>query len=73
MGKRVAVVYVLVIAAVSLLLGIVANYLYGCTAIDITNWIRPAAFEKESFFNPVCAVILVALILKSKVPQFAKK
>ena len=73
MGKRVAVVYVLVIAAVSLLLGIVANYLYGCTSIDITNWISPADFERESLLNPLFSVILVVLIFKSKISYYLKK
>jgi uncharacterized protein len=73
MGRRIAGVYVAVIAAVSLLLGILANYLYECAAIDITSWIRPEHFTQEGLINPVFSVILVAFIVKSKASQLLQK
>lgn len=72
MGRRVAAVYVVVIAAVALLLGLAANYLYGLAAIDITGWIQADHFEQQSLLAPVFSVILVALILKAKMPRYFK-
>ncbi len=73
MGKRIAAVYVLVIAAVSLLLGLLVNSIYGIAAIDITSWISPDHLEHQSLLAPVFSIMLVALIIRSKASQFLKK
>ncbi|MBN2109096.1 MAG: SO_0444 family Cu/Zn efflux transporter [Deltaproteobacteria bacterium] len=73
MGRRIAAVYVAVIAVVALLLGLAANYLYGLAAIDITGWIHADHFEQQSPLAPVFSVILVSFILKTKLPKLYKK
>ncbi len=67
MGKRVAVVYVTVIAAVSLLLGVAVNYLYGLLALDIGGWAAAHDPGHGRLVPVAAAFLLLALIVRSSV------
>ena len=45
LGKRIAAVYVIVIASVALLLGIAVNGLYSMASLSITGWISAEHHE----------------------------
>jgi hypothetical protein len=73
MGKRIAAVYVTVIAAVALLLGMAVNAIYSFAALGVTNWISAEQYEGRGFFTSVLSGILLVLILRAKLPAFLKK
>lgn len=65
LGKRVAAVYVTVIALCALVLGMAVNALYGWLAIDIGAWAAGAHHSAESPLRILAAVVLLALILRA--------
>ena len=73
MGKRIAAVYVTVIAAAALLLGMAVNAIYSFAALGVTNWISAEQYEGRGFFTSVLSGILLVLILRAKLPAFLKK
>ena len=66
LGKRIAAVYVTVIAVVSLLLGIAVNGLYSFASVSITGWISAGHHEGGGFFAAVFSAILLALVCRTK-------
>jgi uncharacterized membrane protein YraQ (UPF0718 family) len=65
LGKRVAVVYVSVIALCALALGMAVNALYGWLAIDISSWASGAHHSEGNLLPVVAAVVLLGLILRA--------
>ncbi|MBN2106538.1 MAG: SO_0444 family Cu/Zn efflux transporter [Deltaproteobacteria bacterium] len=73
LGKRIAAVYVAVIASVALLLGMAVNTLYSMASLSITGWISAEHHEGGGFFPAAFSVILLVLILRAKFPAILKK
>jgi uncharacterized protein len=73
LGKRIAAVYVTVIAAVSLLLGMAVNAIYSMASLSITGWISAEHHESGGVFAAALSLILLALILRAKFPAILKK
>jgi len=67
LGKRVAAVYVSVIAVCALVMGMAVNALYGWLAIDITDWAAGAHHGPGSLLRALAAVALLVLILRAVV------
>lgn len=65
LGKRVAAVYVSVIAVCALVLGMAVNALYAWLAIDISDWVSGAHHGPDSLFRPLAALVLLGLILRA--------
>ena len=72
LGKRIAAVYVTVIAVVSLLLGMAVNSLYSMASLSITGWISAGQHEGGSMIASVLSVILIVMILRARFPGFIK-
>jgi uncharacterized protein len=66
MGKRVAAVYVLAIALVSLLMGIAVNALYSACSISITSWVAAGAQAEGGGFAIGASLFLLVCILRAK-------
>ncbi len=73
LGKRIAAVYVAVIASVALLMGMAVNALYSMASLSITGWISAEHHEGGGFFPAAFSVILLVLILRAKFPAILKK
>lgn len=67
LGKRVAAVYVSVIALCALVMGMAVNALYAWLAIDIGSWATGAHHTEGSLLPVVAAVVLLGLILRAVV------
>jgi len=73
LGKRIAAVYVTVIASVALLMGLAVNHLYSMASLSITGWISVEHHAGGGVFSAALAVILLVLILRAKIPSIMKK
>jgi uncharacterized protein len=73
MGKRIAAVYVIVIAVVALLFGMAVNGIYSRASLDVTNWISAGQHEAGGIMASVLSVILLVLILQAKFMGYIKK
>lgn len=73
LGKKVAAIYVAVIAVISLVLGVAVNYVYGLMAISTTNWVHGIADEDHGLFAIVMSVLLVVMVVRSMIIQFKNK
>ena len=73
LGKRIAAVYVAVIASVALLLGMAVNLLYSMASLSTTGWISAGHHEGGGVFAAVLSLILLALILRAKFPALLKR
>ncbi len=71
-GKKAAVVYLLVIIVMSFVAGIVVNYLYGMLGLDITGWVQSGAHEEHGTLAVLSAIVLLALIAASMLPKGRK-
>ena len=71
-GKKSAVVYLLVIIVMSFIAGIVVNHLYGMFGLDITGWVQSGAHEEHGVFAVLSAIVLLALIARSMLPKSRK-
>jgi hypothetical protein len=69
MGKRVTVVYVIVIAVVSLVLGIAVNNIYGMFSISVTGWVAGADESKSGILAAISSLFLIGLIVKARLPR----
>jgi hypothetical protein len=69
MGKPVAAVYVLVIAVVSLALGILVNALYAASSLSVTNWVSAGNRIENGMVAAVASLVLLALILIAKLKK----
>jgi len=69
MGKRVAVVYVLAIAVVSLMLGILVNKLYAVSSLSITDWVAPGTPSEGGMLAAVASLFLLGCILRVKLKK----
>jgi len=69
LGKKASLIYLSVIAVMAFLSGIAVNALYAYLHIDITNWIRVGSHQECGMFEILSAVVLIALVLKSFVPE----
>ncbi len=66
MGRRVAAVYVIVIAVMALALGMAVNWIYGAFSISITGWVAQAVHAEHGFAAAAAGVFLLVLILKAR-------
>jgi uncharacterized membrane protein YraQ (UPF0718 family) len=73
LGKRVIVVYVLVIAVVSLLCGIAINKLYAILSISITGWLPGTAESEGGILAAASSLLLIGLIVKARMDKREKK
>lgn len=69
LGKRAAVIYVTTIGVMTLLIGVLVNYLYASLGLSVTSWVTGTSHEHHSIMAEIAAVVLVVLILV----QWAKK
>lgn len=72
MGKRVAAVYVSVIAVVALALGMAVNKVYELLSISITGWAAITHSTHGGILTDASALLLLALILKAGFSSRAK-
>jgi uncharacterized membrane protein YraQ (UPF0718 family) len=69
MGKRIAAVYVLVIAVVSLALGILINQLYAACSLSVTNWAAAGSQTENGMAAAGASLVLLACILRAKLKK----
>jgi hypothetical protein len=67
LGKRVAAVYVAVIAVCSLAMGMAVNAVYGLLALDISAWAAGAHHAEGSPLPAVAAILLLGLIIRATI------
>ena len=65
LGKRVAVVYVTVIAVCALVMGMAVNVLYGWLAKDISAWTTGIHHSEGGLFSTLAAIALLGLIARA--------
>ena len=70
MGRRIAAVYVAVIAAVALVMGMAVNGIYSMAGLDVTNWISAGQHDSGAMSAPVFSFIRLAPILRAKFPGY---
>jgi len=73
LGKRATAVYLATIAVMSFAAGLFVNALYGWLGLDVRHWISHTTHEE---FGPVAigsAIVLIALVLKSYLPNVTKR
>ncbi|MCX8044122.1 MAG: SO_0444 family Cu/Zn efflux transporter [Desulfobacterota bacterium] len=66
MGKRIAVVYGSVIAAVALTLGLLTDILYNALAFDTTRWVSGHSHTLPPEVTTAAALILLACIFRAR-------
>jgi uncharacterized membrane protein YraQ (UPF0718 family) len=66
LGKKGTVAYLVVIVLMSLLFGILANYLYAWLGLDPKNWVSRRAHEEGGVVAIVSAIALVALVARTR-------
>lgn len=69
MGKQVAAVYVVVIAMVSLILGILVNAFYAANSLSITNWVTAGSQAEGGLLAAAAALFLLACIFRAKMKK----
>jgi len=69
MGKRVTIIYVFVIAVVSLVLGIAVNNIYGMFSISVTDWVAGSAESESGILAAIASLFLIGLIVKARLPR----
>ena len=72
LGKRVIVVYVAVIAVVSLILGILINKIYSLLSISITGWLPGLAESEGGILAAAASLLLMGLIIKARLDKKKK-
>ncbi len=73
-GKKATGIYLSAIILCSIALGVLTNYLYGFTGIDITQWVQSGVHEEHGAFYIVASIILIVLLFKAVVlNRFSKK
>lgn len=73
LGKRATAVYLAAIAVMSFAAGIFVNSLYAWLGLDVRHWISHSTNEEIGPIAIASAVVLVALVLKSYLPNVAKR
>lgn len=73
LGKRAAVIYVTTIGVMTLLIGVLVNFLYASLGLSVTNWVSGSASDHHGPLSEVAAVILVILILVQWTKKWMKK
>ncbi|WP_319792426.1 SO_0444 family Cu/Zn efflux transporter [Chlorobaculum tepidum] len=66
LGKKGTVAYLVVIVLMSLLFGILVNYLYAWLGLDTKNWVSRGAHEEGGVVAIVSAIVLVVLIARAR-------
>ncbi len=66
LGKRVAVVYVLTIAVISLLIGYAVNSLYSMLSISISSWVSATQSIESNILTNAASLILITLIIRAR-------
>ena len=67
LGKKVAAVYVITIAVISLIIGYAVNSLYSFLSIDISSWITVTPGMENSILTNTASLFLLALIIRSRI------
>ncbi|MFI3271011.1 MAG: permease [Pseudomonadota bacterium] len=73
LGKRAAVIYVTTIGVMTLLIGVLVNYLYARLGLSVTSWVTGTSHEHHSMVAELAAVVLVALILVQWTKKWRKQ
>lgn len=73
LGKRAAVIYVTTIGVMTLLIGVLVNFLYASLGLSVTNWVTGSASDHHGPLSEVAAVVLVVLILVQWTKKWMKK
>jgi len=73
LGKKVTAVYVSVIAVISLVLGVIVNYIYALMSISVTDWVHGIADEDHGIFAIFMSVLLVFMVIRSMILRFKSK
>ncbi|MCP4354483.1 MAG: SO_0444 family Cu/Zn efflux transporter [Proteobacteria bacterium] len=68
-GKKATAIYLFVIIAISFVLGIAVNYLYGYLGISISSWVQGIHHEEFSIIAIGSSVILLLLIGRTFLPS----
>lgn len=66
MGKRIAAVYVGVIATASLVLGSITDLLYHLLSLDTRAWVSVHSHAETGLITPAAAVVLLACIFRAR-------
>jgi len=69
LGKRVAVVYVVTIAVISILIGCAVNSIYGMLSISISQWVTGTHSMGNTLFTNTASLTLVLLIIWSRLKK----
>jgi len=69
LGKRVAVVYVVTIAVISILIGCAVNSIYGMLSISISSWVTGTHSMGNTVFTNTASLILMLLIIWSRLKK----
>ncbi len=69
LGKRVAVVYVVTIAVISILIGCAVNSLYARLSISIISWVSDTHSLGNTTFSNTASLILLSLIIWSRLKK----
>lgn len=62
LGKNVAIIYVSSIAVVSVVLGLVVNWIYATLGLSISGWVNTVEAHEHSVFSVISAVVLLSLV-----------
>jgi len=62
LGKKATALYVLIIAVISIALGLLANHIYELSGLDTSNWIAAGGHGEQSIVHTAAAVILLVMI-----------
>jgi len=66
LGRRIALVYVGVIAVAALVFGMATDALYGILSRDLTGWITPHSHTTAAWIAPTAAVVLLGCIVRAR-------
>ncbi|NTU94070.1 MAG: SO_0444 family Cu/Zn efflux transporter [Chlorobiaceae bacterium] len=73
LGKRATTVYLAAIVVMSFAAGMAINSLYAWLGLDIRHWIARSSHEDAGPIAIISAVVLIALVLRSYLPQPSKR
>ncbi len=73
LGKKATVIYIVIIALVSLIFGIIANHIYIASGLSTSSWIVAETTEEKGLPYLISAIALLLLIVKTILQDVLKK
>jgi len=68
LGRKATFIYLVSIVVISMLAGMLVNYLYGYLGYDIRHWVNKGSHEEGGIVSVAASIVLTALVLKSFFP-----